>query len=193
MVRWNPPTASMIWMHSAEVLVSHHSLAGASTSPASSTGTNPCCWPDTASATMRARSEDRSGQSSRAGPTPSRPAPVHGCHRHRCPARAARWPRPPPPASAGHRPAPFRLCVPASIPATRPIETASDQKGALTFRGLKRGVVSGPSLPPRASSPAVLPHCNQPQRKKRAATQNPATRLLPSNATRPRRTCSTAR
>ncbi|MNN72018.1 hypothetical protein D3C81_1880150 [compost metagenome] len=57
MVRATPPTASMICVHSVDVLVSHHSLAGASTSPAASTATKPCCWPDTANATMRDRTE----------------------------------------------------------------------------------------------------------------------------------------
>ena len=48
-------TTIVIPSHSAVVLVSHQSLAGASTSPAASTGTKPCCWPDTASARILAR------------------------------------------------------------------------------------------------------------------------------------------
>src|SRR6185312_13583304 len=45
----------MISSHSRQLLVSHHSLAGASTSPAASSGTKPCCWPETPIATTRAR------------------------------------------------------------------------------------------------------------------------------------------
>jgi hypothetical protein len=44
----------MISSHSAAVLVSHQSLAGASTLPVRSSGTKPCCCPDTPIATTRA-------------------------------------------------------------------------------------------------------------------------------------------
>ena len=47
--------ASMISAHSASVEVSHQSLTGASVSPALLTATNPCCWPETASARAELR------------------------------------------------------------------------------------------------------------------------------------------
>ncbi len=189
MVRWNPPTASMIWMHSAEVLVSHHSLAGASTSPAS-TGTNPCCCPDTASATMRARSEGSilaavaQGRHQSAGACSRLPsAPLSSVSGALVTA--------PPLAPAGRRPAPSgSASLHRSCNQTHRNRLRST-KGSANIPWTQRGV-SGPRCH-RASSPAVLPHCNQLQRKKRAATQNPATCSPSSNAIRPRRTCSTAR
>ena len=87
--RHHPPRR-MISSHSACVLVSHHSFAGASTLPAASSGTNPCCCPDTPMAVIRARSAGSSTAKQ------SRMASIHhcgpllaGCHRRPRSAAAA--------------------------------------------------------------------------------------------------------